>query len=112
MKDNKAEVKVAFSNKAGAAFNNPIRIDEDKPIGRVDVAMLDSSSAMVSWMEGSSIKAIKVYADGRKDSPMMIATSSEGRSGGFPQMTKAGNKLFFAWVDDKAKKIRVAQMEI
>jgi len=26
-------------------------------------------------------------------------------------MTKSGNKLFFAWTDDKAKTIRVAQMD-
>ena len=70
--------------------------------------MLDSATAFVSWMEGSSIKAVKVYADGKKDSPITIASTSEARSSGFPQMTKSKNKIFFAWTDDKAKTIRVA----
>jgi len=111
MKDKKAEVKLAFSNDGGNTFNKPIQIDEGNPIGRVDVAMVDSTKAMVTWMEGSSIKAVQVQANGTKEPSMMIALSSDKRSGGFPQMTKSGNKLFFAWTDDKAKTIRVAQMD-
>jgi hypothetical protein len=87
---------------------NPFRIDESKTIGRVDIAMLDSATAMVSWMEGSSIKAVKVYADGKKELPHIIAGSLDKRSSGFPQMTKAGDNIIFAWTDDKAKTIRVA----
>jgi len=111
MKDKRAEVKLAFSNDGGNTFNKPIQIDEGNPIGRVDVAMVDSTRAMVTWMEGSSIKAVQVQVNGTKEPSMMIALSSDKRSGGFPQMTKSGNKLFFAWTDDKAKTIRVAQMD-
>ena len=112
MPDKKGQVNIVFSNDGGATFKEPIRIDEGKPIGRVDIAMLDSATAMVSWMEGSSIKAVKVYADGKKDSPVMIASSSEARSSGFPQMTRSGNKIFFAWTDDKEKTIKVASISL
>lgn len=108
MVDKKGTVNLIFSNDGGATFKKPIRIDEGMAIGRVDVLMLDSATAMVSWMEGSSIKAVKVHYDGKKDSPIMIASSSEARSSGFPQMTKSGSRIIFAWTDNKSKTIRVA----
>ena len=107
MPDKKAQVNIVFSEDGGATFKKPIQIDEGKPIGRVDVVMLDSATAVVSWMEGSAIKAVKVHADGIKEPSIMIASSSESRSSGFPQMTRSGNKLIFAWTDSKEKTIKV-----
>ena len=95
MADKKGQVNLVFSKDGGQTFDKPIRIDEGKPIGRVDVLMLDSATAMASWMEGSSIKAVKVNMDGKKESSILIASSSEARSSGFPQMTKSGNRIFF-----------------
>lgn len=108
--DKKAQVNIIFSDDGGARFNKPIRIDDDTAIGRVDVVMLDEKSAMVSWMEGAVIKAVKVYKDGTKDSSVVIASSSESRSSGFPQMTKSGSDLIFAWSDNKTKTIKVARL--
>jgi len=112
MTDKKSEVKIIFSNDGGATFDKPIRIDEGKSIGRVDVVMLDANTAMVSWMEGPDIKAVKVHADGTKEPSIMIASASEKRSSGFPQMTKSGNKIYFAWTDDKEKTIRLVSLEL
>ncbi len=112
MKDKKGEVKLVFSKDGGESFSKTIRIDEDKSTGRVGVVMLSSGTAMVSWMEGSSIKALKVHADGTKENSMMVASSSGKRSSGFPQMTKSGNKIFFAWTDDKEKTIRTAIVDL
>lgn len=108
--DKKGQVHIIFSEDGGANFTFPIRIDEGKGIGRVDVLMLDEKSAMVSWMEGSVIKAARVHNNGRKESSIIIASSSESRSSGFPQMTKSGNNLIFAWSDDKEKTIKVASL--
>lgn len=110
MKDNKGQVKIIFSSDGGNTFNAPIQIDEGNAIGRVDVVMLDEKTAMLSWMEGTDIKAIKVNSDGTKGKPIMIAASSGARSSGFPQMTKAGNKLIFAWTDNKKKTIKLASL--
>ncbi len=110
--DKKGQVKLMFSVDGGANFGAPIRLDEGQGIGRVDVLLLDDKTAMVSWMEGSAIKAVKVHSDGKKDPAVMIASSSEARSSGFPQMTKSGNSIYFAWTDDKAKKINVARMSL
>jgi hypothetical protein len=101
-------VRVIFSNDGGATFGNPVKLEEGKAIGRVDVVMLDNENAMVSWMEGAKIKAVQVNRDGTKGTSMSIASTSDARSSGFPQMTKSGNKLIFAWTDDKEKIIKTA----
>lgn len=107
-----AQVNVIFSMDGGATFGKPIRVDEGSAIGRVDIVMIDDKSAIVSWMEGTRIKAAKVHTDGTKESSMVIASSSESRSSGFPQMTKSGNRLIFAWTDDKEKNLKVASITL
>ncbi len=110
--DKTGRVQVIFSNDGGATFNAPVKINESETIGRVDLIMLDDKSAMVSWMEGSEIKAARVYSDGKKDPSMVIASSSESRSGGFPQMTKSGNGIVFAWSDTKEKTVKTASLNL
>jgi hypothetical protein len=110
--DKKGQVNIVFSQDGGANFSTPIRIDEGNGIGRVDVIMLDEKSAMASWMEGSVIKVVRVYNDGKKELSITIASSSESRSSGFPQMTKSGNDVIFAWTDDKQKTIKVASLTL
>jgi hypothetical protein len=112
MQDNKGQVKIIFSDDGGATFNDPIQVDEGKPIGRVDVVMLNEKTAMISWMEGSTIKALKINADGTKDKPIIIAESSDSRTSGFPQMTKSGNQLIFAWTDSKEKTIKLVSLQL
>ncbi|MEP2671249.1 MAG: exo-alpha-sialidase [Cyclobacteriaceae bacterium] len=107
-----AQVNAIFSTDGGANFEKPIRIDEGKAIGRVDLVMVDKDNAMVSWMEGTDIKAVKVNRDGSKGTPVVIASTSDSRSSGFPQMTKSGNELVFAWTDDAEKKVKVASIKL
>lgn len=110
--DQIAQVNVIFSTDGGATFGKPIRIDEGKAIGRVDLLMVDGDHAMVSWMEGTEIKAAKVNRDGSKENSVVIATSSDSRSSGFPQMTKSGDELIFAWTDDGEKRVKVASVKL
>jgi hypothetical protein len=110
--EGKAMVNVIFSTDGGVSFGKPVRIDEGSAIGRVDIVMLDANAAMVSWMEGSEIKVVKVSQDGSKGEAVSISSSSEGRSSGFPQMTKSGNNLIFAWTDDREKVIKTASLTL
>jgi hypothetical protein len=107
-----AKVNVAFSANGGETFDDPIRIDEGKTIGRVDIVLLNADKAVVSWMEGAAIKARIIHRNGIKDSPWEIANSSDARSSGFPQMTRARDQLLFAWTDDEEKTIKTASMSI
>ena len=108
----KAQVNVVFSEDGGATFTKPIRVDEGNALGRTDIVLLDGKTAMVSWMEGSVIKAAKVHRSGKKEPSMTVATSSEARSSGFPQMTKSGDKVIFAWSDNSEKKIKLARLSL
>lgn len=110
--DNNAQVKVVFSEDGGAAFKQPVRIDEGKTIGRVDIMMINEKTVLVSWMEGALIKAAKVHNDGTKEPSLIIASASEARSAGFPQMTASGNKIIFTWTDDKTKTIKTAILSL
>ncbi|MEK6783448.1 MAG: sialidase family protein [Bacteroidota bacterium] len=107
-----AHVNVIFSTDGGATFGKAIRIDEGGTIGRVDIAMIDDKSVMVSWMEGTMIKVAKVHPDGTIEPSLIVAASSESRSSGFPQMTKSGNQLIFAWTDDNEKNIKLASINL
>lgn len=110
--ENNSQVNVAFSQDGGSTFSNPIRIDEGQALGRVDIVLIDEKTAMVSWMEGSVIKAARIYSDGKKESSVTIASSSESRSSGFPQMTRTGNQVIFAWTDNNEKTIKVASISV
>ena len=57
-------------------------------------------------------KAAKIHTNGKKEPSIIIASTSESRSSGFPQMTKSGNTVFFAWTDDSAKKVQMASMDL
>ncbi|GAA0894634.1 hypothetical protein GCM10009122_43150 [Fulvivirga kasyanovii] len=106
--EGQGQVKLAFSYDGGNSFHEPIRVGGNEVIGRVDVVLLNEDQAVVSWMEGSSIKAVKVDKSGSQSAPIEVATSSEARSSGFPQMTKKGNDVIFAWTDHKEKTIKTA----
>lgn len=104
------QVNVAFSSDGGATFQSPIRIDEELTIGRVDLEMLEPSTALVSWMESGKIKACIVNANGKKEPAIVIANASNARSAGFPQLATTGAAIFIAWTDDKEKKIKTAKI--
>lgn len=101
------QVHVVFSDDGGATFGDPIRVDEGKTIGRVDIVMLDDKSCVVSWMEGSMIKASIVDIEGVRET-FVVAESTEARASGFPQMARMKSILVFAWTDEKAKSIKTA----
>ena len=100
---NTPKVNIIFSDDSGKSFGTPIQIDNGKPIGRVDVALLDENNALVSWMEssenGAEIKVVKVNNNGAKQKPLIAASLSAARSSGFPQMEVFNDTVYFAWND-------------
>ena len=97
-----AKVNVAFSSDAGATFGAPIRVDDGKPAGRVDVEFDGSGRALVTWLErvgedGAEVRLRSIAPDGDKSSAIVVANSAAARSSGFPRMIRAGDDLIFAW---------------
>lgn len=107
-----SHVHVVFSPDGGETFGEAVSIDEGKAIGRVDLEWIDESRVVVSWMEGALIRAAVVDTDGNREEPLTIAESSDARSSGFPQMTRAGSDLLFAWTDDKLKRVQTAKVSL
>lgn len=108
MSNNVPAVKVVFSTDGGETFEEPIRIDDGEPIGRVDLVMLDENTAMVSWMEASQIKIVQVNKNGSKGKSVVVASSSQARASGFPQLTKTKDGAMMAWTDEESKSIKTA----
>ncbi|NQX81902.1 MAG: hypothetical protein HRT66_07915 [Flavobacteriaceae bacterium] len=99
--EGEAKVNVVFSADGGENFDTPINISKINPMGRVDIAMVDDSNAIVSWVEseeaGGMLKFVTVNKSGEISEPMVISSDINARRNGFPQMELVNNKLYFAW---------------
>lgn len=99
----KAKASVALSDDGGATFGKPIRIDEGSPVGRMDVVMLDATRALVTWVEGTQVRARVVRRAGTLDPAMTLGAAGNG----FPRIARIGRDVYFAFRD--ADGIRVAR---
>ncbi|OAB81522.1 hypothetical protein [Cochleicola gelatinilyticus] len=102
------KVYAAFSEDNGATFKNPIRMDSSEAVGRVDIALITATEAVVCWLETDGaqtyIMASKISDDGEKGEAIEIANIESGRSSGFPQMELYNDKLYFAWTEFSKEK--------
>lgn len=100
-----ARVSVAFSSDGAATFGAPVRVDDGRPLGRVDAELLDDGSALVGWIEqlesGAEFRVRRVWPDGRRDAGIAIANLAASRASGYPRIARSGNRLIFAWVGPK-----------
>ena len=113
-----ARVKLAFSDDAGVTFGAPIRVDGGTPAGRVDVALLQDGSALVTWIERTggdtaAVRARRVGRDGKVGVATTVATSSAARASGFPRMAITGSDVVFAWtLPGRPSAVRVARARV
>ncbi len=91
----------AFSEDAGASWGEPVRVDDGRPIGRVDVALLPDGSAAVAWIEaradGAALLLRRVTAAGGVGPAAVVSETAAERASGFPRMARAGDGLLLAW---------------
>ena len=96
-------VQLAFSSDAGASFDPPIQMNRVKALGRVDVALIDSKTAVVSWMEtqnkSTQLRAVKVSSDGTASAYHTITSLNASRKTGFPQLELVKDRIYFAWTE-------------
>lgn len=101
--DDSPKMQVAFSQDIGKSFGLPFRIDNGNTLGRVDIAMISDTAAVISWMENKGddtlIQVMKVESNGLIGSPVTISKTSAERASGFPQMEVLGEKIYVAWTD-------------
>jgi hypothetical protein len=96
-------VFAAFSKDAGRTWSSPIRLDDNKAIGRVDVEMMPDGSAIATWIEGldggAEFRARRIRPDGSRGAAFTIAKVAATRTSGYPRVARSGNELVFAWLD-------------
>ena len=104
----KPTVNLSFSKSNGASFGNPIKINDNDAIGRVDVAFLNPQEVLVSYIEGDDVgtylRIKKVSIDGKVSAPITISKINGGRSTGVPQLEILNNEIFIVWtvfIDEK-----------
>lgn len=98
------KVRFANSTDSGRTFADAIDIATDRPIGRVDTALLDDGSALVSWLRSTGgpnaeILIRHVATDGTLGTAHVVATTAAGRMSGFPQMALRDDDVVIAWTD-------------
>lgn len=108
-------VQVAFSQDGGATVGKPLVLDDGTPIGRVDLAFDADGSALVSWYafagEGAALQIRRAWPDGRLGPVTTHATTTPGRSSGFPRLLLEKGRIFLAWVDDGSpQRLRAATL--
>ena len=110
------QVNVAFSADAAASFALPVRLDSGRPLGRVDLVLLDDGSALVTWLQeegagtAASILGRKVTPNGVMGEVRRLAESESARASGFPRIARFGEgKLLLAWTDPRGEgRVRVS----
>ena len=97
----------------GDAAEAPVRIDDGRPVGRVDLAALEDGSCVVCWLErkgdGAEVRVRRwrgkepegeVPSAHRLWSSHRIGTTSPGRRSGFPRIIGAGSSsAVVAWTE-------------
>src|ERR1700676_515585 len=110
------KVEVAFSNDGGATFGAPVRVDDGNPAGRVGVAVLDSGSAVVSWVargdqgdQRVQVRARQIDPDGTRHPSLLVGTTS---SGNFPRVKRSGNSVFFTWTERTKDQVLLSALDV
>lgn len=110
-------VLVAFSDDAANSFRKAVPVDDGKPLGRVDVELLEDGSALVTWLErgaaGAEVKIRKVRGNGVRGSSVTVGTTNAARSAGFPRVVMAKETAWVAWTEaGQTSRIRSAMVHV
>jgi hypothetical protein len=126
LRDGSPEVRLAFTDHAGASYSEPILIDSGNaedvdggsprqvagladasdeahpiPLGRVDVAWMDDEHVAVTWVvaRGADAEIVwrRVARDGTLGARQVVANTGSMRASGFPRMVRQGDRLVLAW---------------
>ena len=94
-------VQLTFGTVNSNKLNNPIKINANPTIGRIDLVMTSSTEAVVTWVENlgddTLIKLLKVDKNGGKGEVITVSKTNTARASGFPRMTVLDGTIFLAY---------------
>ncbi|MEX0720348.1 MAG: hypothetical protein WD059_06750 [Balneolaceae bacterium] len=100
--EGKARVKLSISSDNGESFSEPVIVDEEGPLGRVDLD-IDQDKIWMSWIatidNETNIQVRSYDFSGNKLATFSIPEFSKNRSSGFPQITPHKDGLIVAYTD-------------
>ena len=101
-------LKIAFSENITNGFNDPIIINANDPIGRVDIEMINETSSLISYMDyigdKAYLKVQKVNSLTGNNKFIIIEEISNTRASGFPKINIIDDaKTIITWTDAKDK---------
>ena len=109
-------VELAWSGNDGKTFGQPVEVDAERALGRVDVVLLADGDAIVSWLrsmeQGGSVSVRRVSSDGSRGPIRTVGQTSTSRPAGFPQMVAAGDYLVMSWTEVLEGSSRVSTARI
>ncbi len=96
----KPEIKVAISRDGGLTFGRVRKIPSRRPIGHVDIKMLNGQTGIVSWLEWENskemLKICKITLNGCMK-PQVITVNSPHGSLNFPKISATSSDFFITW---------------
>ena len=97
-------LKIAFSENITKGFNDPIIINANDPIGRVDIEMINETSSLISYMDyigdKAYLKVQKVNSLTGNNKFIIIEEISNTRASGFPKINIIDDaKTIITWTD-------------
>ncbi len=102
--DGEPRVQLSKSADGGATWSEPVRVDVGRPIGRVDVAVLEDGRAAVIWLEDAGSDQAEIHVRSVDDGPLYrttVATVESGRASGIPQIAALGDRAMVAWTETR-----------
>ena len=102
-----SRLNVAFSTDFGKSFSNPIRIDDGKPQGRVDLTWINENTIIASLLEANKDESDIVYRminlDGTQSELKLVETLGGGRGIGYPQIEAVDSQMLVLWTNPEGK---------
>lgn len=99
--NDKAKVRIAFSQDGGATFNAPLPLDLGAAAGRVDVLLMGGGTALALWIEylngSETIVMCRISPEYGCLSPQALHIDQGIGSVGFPRMTRSEGGVAVAW---------------
>ena len=106
--EGESKLKIAFSENIINGFDDPILINANDPLGRVDIEMISETSSLISYMdivdEKAYIKVQKINSITGNNKFIIIEEISNTRASGFPKINIIDNdKTIITWTDAQNK---------
>lgn len=108
-------VRAALSTNAGRTFREPVEIASTRASGHVGIAIIDSTSVAVSWVESDKHGTNAINIRGLTVGGVVGPVETVGRSTLlriYPQLARSNDKLILAWTDEVGDSAEVVSIEV